>query len=307
MNNLEWLLQGDPVIVHLVNKYLLDLPSTTHNQGYIKKYLELVDTKTMKWGNGFYGPKWISTHYTLMELKDMEIDPTTPIYHQSLSNYTNYYWNERIQIRGIQSMDLCITGMMVSLHAYGKTNDTRLYQMIDYILDTPMVDGGWNCLWNHASKPKISSVHTTINVLEGLAEFVKQGYSYRIDEVIRAMSKGIKTLLNRQLYRIKNKTTPIHSSMIEHHYPPRWKYDYLRVLEFLAKQQHPYSAEIKPALDLLESKLKRGKLTKGQTISGLIHFPIEMDAFGRFNTLRAYKVLKFYNPSLYLQCIYQDF
>lgn len=64
MNNLEWLLQGEPVIVHLVKKYILEESSFTYNQGFIQQYLERYNAKTLTWGDGFYGPKWISTHYT---------------------------------------------------------------------------------------------------------------------------------------------------------------------------------------------------------------------------------------------------
>ena len=29
------------------------------------------------WGKGFYEPKWTSTHYTVLELRDHQLDPTT--------------------------------------------------------------------------------------------------------------------------------------------------------------------------------------------------------------------------------------
>lgn len=153
-------------------------------------------------------------------------------------------------------------------------------------------------MWNHLSKPQISSVHTTINVLEGIAEYKKQGYSYRIKDIENAMKRGITVLLDRKLFQVKNTSSPIHPSMAQHHFPSRWKYDYLRILEFLANQRYPYCDEIKPTLELLKNHLRRGKLTKGTTISGLTHISLEKESFGRFNTFRAYIVLKHYNPSL---------
>jgi hypothetical protein len=303
MTNLEWLLNGNIVIVNLVKKYLLDEHANSNNQGFIEQYLKKIDHKTLKWGNGFYGPKWISTHYTLLDLKYMEIMPDTKLYKDSLVHYVNHFWNQYIIRLGIDTMDLCITGMMIHLLAYAKIQDERIHDMIDYILSKAMPDGGWNCLWNHVSKPAISSVHTTINVLEGLSEYVKNQYSYRQEEVKQILDQGINCLLERQLYYTKNGQKVIHPSMAKHHFPPRWKYDYLRVLEFLAKYQYPYTANMKNALDLLESHLKRGKLSKGSTLSGRIHFPLEDQYYGRFNTLRAYIVLKFYRPQAYEQYI----
>lgn len=307
MTNLEWLLGGDPVIAHLVKKYLLNEPTETQNQGLIQRYLNLLDPQTMKWGNGFYGPKWVSTHYTLMELKYMEIMPKTPVYTESLLHYMDHEWEKNFNKYGIDTMDLCITGMLINLVSYAKIQDPRLNQMIDYTLRRTMPDGAWNCCWHRKPRPHISSVHTTINVLEGLAEYIQQGYTYRLEEVQAAIERGIQVLMVRQLIYKKNTDTPIHPSMTEHHYPARWKYDYLRILEMLARIGHPYQKEMEPALSVLKGHLKNGKLTKGTRISGLTHFKLETEKYGRFNTFRAYVVLKAYYPEVYQNCIAEEF
>lgn len=74
----------------------------------------------------------------------MEFMPDTKVYHDSLMNYIDHYWDKYIKRSGIKSMDLCISGMMVGLLTYGEIQDERIYTLIDYILDTPMQDGGWN-------------------------------------------------------------------------------------------------------------------------------------------------------------------
>lgn len=307
MTNLEWLLKGDPVICHLVRKYLMDEPSVSDNQGFIQRYLACYDPKTKLWGNGYYGPKWISTHYTLLDLVTMEIVPDTLEYQESLSHYLDHYWEVDIDVVGIKRLDLCIAGMFIRFLAYGRIQDKRLKQLIDFVLETRMPDGGWNCAWFRHPYPKISSVHTTINVLEGLSEYLQQGYSEKSIEVELAIEHGIQVLLDRQLIYQKHTTIPIHPHMAEHHFPTRWKYDYLRILEFLAKERYPECDDIQPALTLLESKLLKGKLTKGTTIPGKTHFPLETESFGRFNTCRAYVVLKFYRPALFQQSLTQEF
>jgi hypothetical protein len=305
MTNLEWLLLGDEVVVRLTRMYLLDENANYSYGGLIGRYLSLYDEKTKKWGNGFYGPKWVSTNYTLLDLKYMEIDPSNSIYQESLTNYLNHLFKKYIDKSGITSMDLCLSGMFIKLLSYGKIHDKRLEEMIDYVLEYTMPDGAWNCLWNHQSKPRISSVHTTINVLEGLQEYVDNGYKYRIVEVKKAIDSAIKTLLERELIFKKGTNTPIHPSFVIHHFPSRWKYDYLRILEFLARKRQVFVPEMQPALDLLMENLKHGRLSKGTTISGRIHFPIEDERYGRFNTLRAYIVLKQYAPVKFNEIINQ--
>jgi hypothetical protein len=306
MTNLEWLLKGDSVIIHLVNKYLKEKNSSSNNNGLIDKYLQLINPDTLTWGNGYYGPKWISTHYTLLDLKYMEVLPDTKLYLDSLMNYINRAWLTNSYDENIDKMDLCIAGMFINLLSYGKIQSKHIYQIIDYVLARRMKDNGWNCQWNRPSNPHISSVHTTINVLEGLAEYIKQGYTYKVAEVKDAINKGIECLLSRQLYYKKGTNEPIHFSMVQHHFPPRWKYDYLRALEFLAREKYPYSGQMKPGLDLLKYNIKKGRLTKGTAISGLTHFPVENEKYGRFNTLRAYIILKQYAPELYNKLLFQE-
>lgn len=299
MTNLEWLLKGDSTVVYLTNKYLLNKPVVQKDQGFIKKYLTLFDEKTLTWGNGYYSPKWVSTHYTLYDLRYLEITLDHEIYKKSLLNYISYFFKHYQLDEDISKHDLCIAGMMVDLLAYGLLDHEYLYPMIDYIIDHRMPDGGWNCRYNHKPYPKISSVHTTINILNGLSTYLNQGYEYRIDEVKKCINESIESLLSRNLLYKKGTMIPIHHEMIKHHFPYRWKYDYLRVLELLAKMKYPYKDEIKPAINLLKHAMKDGKLTKGTKISGRTHFDLEEERFGRFNTLRAYIVLKHFEPKLY--------
>ena len=53
MTNLEWLLQGDPVVIRLTRKYLLDEPVTDLSEGFIDQYLQRYDKETKTWGNGY--------------------------------------------------------------------------------------------------------------------------------------------------------------------------------------------------------------------------------------------------------------
>jgi hypothetical protein len=147
MTNLEWLLKGDPVVARLTKKYLLDETAPYSNKGFIERYLKLYDPTTKKWGNGFYGLKWVSTNYTLLDLKYMEINPNHPVYQASISNYWDHFYKGFIDKFGIDNMDLCMTGMFINLLSYGKIKDPRMDMLIDYALKRRMDDGAWNCFW----------------------------------------------------------------------------------------------------------------------------------------------------------------
>ncbi len=307
MTNLEWLLTGDSVIIYLTKKYLLDENVEKHDNGFIKKYLKLYNEQEMTWGNGYYGPKWISTHYTLYDLRYMEINPKNQIYQISVSNYIKVFFQHYKLDIDITKYDLCIAGMMVDLLSYGHIEHEYFYPMIDYIIDYKMSDGGWNCRYNHKPFPKISSVYTTINVLDGLRTYIEQGYKYRIDEVKKCFEQGVKVLLSRKLIYKKNTLIPIHEDMAKPHFPYRWKYDYLRVLELLAKVKYEYVADMKPAINILVDSMKNGKLLRGSKIPGRIHFDLEEETYGRFNTLRAYIVLKHFEPKLFEKFAHMSF
>ena len=73
---LSWLLEGDPSIHWQVQKDLLRYPSTKYEterkkvtrEGWGKRLLDLQDSDG-RWGGGMYGPKFISTTYTMLTLR----------------------------------------------------------------------------------------------------------------------------------------------------------------------------------------------------------------------------------------------
>lgn len=299
MKVIDYLQSGDIVTTYLTNKYLLDKKAEHKDQGYIKKYLDLFDEKTNKWGNGVYGPKWISTHYTIQELKYMEISFNHPYYQRGLETLLKHEWVNKGMYNKTRHQDMCVVGMLLSFVCYGKIHDEKINEMIDYILAHQFPDGGWNCSWDSGKDPKISSVHTTLSILEGLSEYVKNDYHYKMDEVIKKIPEGIECLLARDLYKDKKTGDVIHHSFIDIHYPSRWKYDILRALEYLVDIKYPYDQRMEDAIKLIIHQMKNGYWPKGSRISGLIHFKLENERYSRFNTIRALKVLKLYKPELY--------
>ena len=299
MKIIHFLLSGDDVTTYLTKKYLLNQEANHHDQGYIARYLSLMDEKTNRFGHGVYSPKWISTHYTIQELKYMEVSFDNPYYQRGLETLLAYEWVNKGMYSQKRHQDMCIVGMLVCFLSYGKSRSEKLIEMIDYILSHQFLDGGWNCSWDSGKNPKISSVHTTLSVLEGLSEYVKNGYTYRIEDIKKVIKEGIECLLNRDLFKNKKTGEAIHPSMVDIHYPPRWKYDILKALEYLQSIEYPYDERIEDAIQLLIQKSKNGLMPKGSQIPGLIHFQLENERISRFNTIRLLKIIKFYKPTLY--------
>ena len=84
MTLLETLVSADPAVARMAKKYLLDEDVPYTQQGWIGDFLERFDPETGRWGGGIYGPKWISTFYTMRDLAALEIDPAHPVYQRGL-------------------------------------------------------------------------------------------------------------------------------------------------------------------------------------------------------------------------------
>ena len=76
---IEWLIDGDVSIQYQVHRDLLDiempeLMNRIGKEGWGARFLSCRNTNG-HWGRGFYQPKWTSTHYTLLDLKNLCISP----------------------------------------------------------------------------------------------------------------------------------------------------------------------------------------------------------------------------------------
>ena len=79
---MKWLAESDPSIRWQLKCDLLDIDSEEYTKdrslvttiGWGAKFLSLQD-QDGRWGGGLYGPKFISTHYTLLILRRMGMLP----------------------------------------------------------------------------------------------------------------------------------------------------------------------------------------------------------------------------------------
>ncbi len=131
----------------------------------------------------------------------------------------------------IVSKDICINGMVLNYSSYFNEEEELLKPIIDYLLNSQMKDGGFNCQSTRKGSMH-SSLHTTLSVLEGFFEFRRNNYSYRIDEIIKVENESIEFILQHKLYKSDKNGEIINSNFTRMPYPSRWKYDILRCLDY---------------------------------------------------------------------------
>ena len=123
MNNdpvIQWLLEGDVSIQYQTFRDLLDteqpsLRSRIANEGWGRSLL-YKRLPNGHWGRSFYNPKWISSHYTLLDLKNLAIEPTIPEIRQTLDLILQHEKAGDGGVNphtGMMLSDVCVNGMFL--------------------------------------------------------------------------------------------------------------------------------------------------------------------------------------------------
>ncbi len=302
---INWLLEGDVSIQYQVYRDLLseeheDLRDRIENEGWGAKYLSK-RRDNGHWGIKFYQPKWTSSHYTLCDLRNLCISPEQSLIRESIDMIASHEKGHDGGIHpagNISNSDACINGMFLNYASYFKTDEEKLKPIIDFILSQRMKDGGFNCRLNRSGAVH-SSLHTTINVLEGITEYEYNSYTYRLEELKQAEKASKEFILQHQLFMSDKTGEIIHKNFLKFPYPGRWRYDIIRALDYFQYSNTKWDDRMKPALDILINKRGKDKKWKLQANhKGELHF--EMEKVGkpsRWNTLRALRILRHFGFS----------
>ena len=302
---IDWLLEGDVSIQYQVHRDLLatekpHLRDRIATEGWGAQFLSL-RKKEGHWGQRFYQPKWISTHYTILDLKNLAISQNNKEIRQSISQVIQNLKGPDggiFPIGAEKKSDVCVNGMFLNYAAYFKTEEDNLKSIVDFLLSEHMKDGGFNCDSN--GKGAIhSSVHSTISVLEGILEYAKNGYRYRLQELQQAADKSKTFLLQHRLFRSDRTGNIIDKKMLMLSFPSRWKYDILRALDYFQFAGITYDPRMQDALDILMKKRRKDNKWPVQAKHpGQTHFDMEKTGGpSRWNTLRAMRVLKHFGET----------
>lgn len=300
---LEWLLAGDVAIAYQARRDLLgvddrSLRERIATEGFGAQFLgaRQVDGR---WGRGFYQPKWTSSHYTLLDLKGLAIAPDNRLVRTSLELIVRTEKNGDGGVGPGRASDVCVNGMFLNYACYFGQPEADLVSIVDFILGQHMRDGGFNCMSNRAGATH-SSLHSTLSVLEGFLEYSRGGYRHRRDEIKDAVDHAREFLLVHRLFRSDRTGAIIRPEFLKLTYPPRWKYNILRALDYLAQAGHPWDERLADAMAIIVSKRHtdgRWRLQAPQP--GEVHFTMERPrAPSRWLTLSALRVLKAYGPNM---------
>jgi hypothetical protein len=311
----RWLLEGDPAIRWQVLRDVFGAAESSvrrerqrvAREGWGARLLARQDPEGTWAGGlssdgGLYSPKWISTTYTMLLLRDFGLPATnrqarracTLLLDQGLQRDGGI--NYGIWAKWCRRGETCVTGMVLSiLSAFGHDDD-RLDTVADHLLDQQMPDGGWNCQWPFEATH--ASVHTTISVLEGLRHY-ELHRRRKVSAVRAAQRRGREFLLVHRLFRSHRTGEVIKPIFLRFSYPPRWHYDILRALDYFQAVNAPRDPRLAEAIDIVRStRGDDGRWTLQNSYKGKSYFELErLGAPSRWNTLRALRVLKWWDGS----------
>jgi len=301
---MDWLLAGDVSVQYQVYRDLLgiekkDIQDRIAKEGWGLKFLSKRHSNG-HWGDRFYQPKWISTHYTLLDLRNLNLPPSNEVVRETIALVLQ---NGKADDGGIplgpstsQHSDVCVNGMFLNYASYFNTPEKKLHSIIDSILNEIMPDGGFNCR-STRSGAKHSSLHTTISVLEGFTAFQKAGYTYRMDSIQSAKESAVEFILLHQLFLSDRTGQIINKDFLKLTYPCRWKYDILRALDYFQYAGIEWDNRMKSAINILYNKRnKEGTWNLQAAHPGQVHFKMENAGKpSRWITLRILRVLKYFD------------
>ena len=303
---IDWLLTGDPSIRWQTLRDLLAAPPHTVEQersrvsetGWGAELLQHQDPDG-NWGRGVYNPKWKSTTYTLLLLRQLGLPAGHP---QALRGCEQFFFRGLDKDGGINfftNMDFsetCINGMLLTLLSYFGYPDERVHSVANYLLKEQMPDGGWNC--RRIRGATHASFNTTISVLEGFFEYCR-AYPDRLADIQPAVNSANEFLLQHHLYQSHHTGRPAKQEMTLMHFPPQWHFDFLRGLDYFQAINAPRDERMSAAIDLMRKiQAGDGRWLSNKPWNGQVFFTIETTGQpSRWNTLRALRVLKWWGAN----------
>ncbi|MBK8083765.1 MAG: hypothetical protein IPK28_07990 [Devosia sp.] len=290
---LDWLVTGDPSVAFQARRDLegvVDpaLQRRIATEGWGAALLAAASPDAT-WGRGYYVPKWISTHYTLLDLRLIGLQGDNPLARRAVDKVLA---DNHCPGGGVID-DVCVNGMALNFAAWFRASEAQLRRLVDYILARQIVDGGFNCDI-HRGPVQHSSMHSTIGVLEGFAEYEAAGHRYRLDEIRAAADAAREFLLAHQLFRSHRTGEIIKDDFLRFPFPPRWKYNVLRALDHFRAVGAPRDSRMDEALEIVRSRQSPdGRWKSVALMSGELHLRMERAGKpGRWQTLIALRTLR---------------
>lgn len=309
---MQWLLESDPSVRWQVMRDVLDAPepewsaerARVETEGWGARLLALEDGDG-QWDGGAFIPRgfdrreweqvgqpWTATSFTITQLRELGLDPYSASARRMVELVgSGSRWENEGQPFWSGEVEECINGRTV---ADGAWFGVDVSAIVERLVGERLDDGGWNC--ERAEGSVRSSFATTVNVLEGLAQFERTTGGTTASRAARA--GGEEFLLERRLFRRLSTGEPADRSFLELLHPSRWHYDVLRALDHFRDAASLSGARPDPrlgeAVDWLRSRRSPdGTWPLDRTLPGRTWFEMD-DGVGNpsaWVTLKAMRVL----------------
>lgn len=260
-----WLSEQDVSIQYLYTRLVRQYPDTglqkrIASEGY-GSFLLSQQNPDGHWGKYYYQPKWTSTHYTLLQLKDCGISPDQPVCREIV-----FRMFEECQLpdgglnlaKSNMASDICVDGMILNYASYFIPESEKLESLVASILKKQKSDGGFTWYDQNEGDP-----HSTICVLEGLHSFQENVKSTELQSKIDvAIRGGLDYFYQHHLFLAEKK----YQKLI---YPFRYFYSVFHFLLLAAELGLEANKVMDEALNLISKKEQNGfykleKVYKGQ-------------------------------------------
>jgi hypothetical protein len=315
MDTIDWLLDSDPAIRWQVLRDLTDasLAAIAAERARVPREGLGVEILARQESDGSWrrpdAPAWLTTLFTLLLLRATGIGPEEPAVEAAMArleaglrwNDLGGRWELRVPETGGNTFfegeeEPCINGGALAIGAYFGRPTESLARLL---LGEQLGDGGWNC---EAPKSVRSSFHTMICVLEGLLEYERAvGPADPIAQQIAATRRRAEEyLLARSLFRRLSTGEVVNSEFLELAFPPRYRYDILRALDYFRAANRSPDPRMSEAVRIIESKRQadgRWLLERSYGEGLAISLGESVGETSRWNTLRALRVLRWYEQA----------
>jgi hypothetical protein len=235
---------------------------------------------------------WMATTDALVLLREMGLDPSSDEAQRAIARVKAHLTFESLAGRPYfdGETEPCINGAILAVGSYF---GERCNGIVDRLLDEQLADGGWNC---EAPPSTRSSFNSTIRVLEGLLEYERaRGITPAITDT---RLKAHEYLLERRMFRRLATGEIVDRKWTRFAFPTVWHYDILRGLDYLRNAGVEPDKRVAEAVGIVEARRhQNGRWPMNHLHVDRLEFPIEPETGGasRWNTLRAMRVLKWYD------------
>jgi hypothetical protein len=292
---LTWLLDADPAVRWRVLRDVTGAPrrDVTRERGQVATHgwgarLLAVQNDDGGWGEGAYSPKWTSTTYTLLRLLWLGLPAGNPAALRGCERL----WDWQARWRAPET---CVAAMLIRITSYHGHQDPRFADLVAYLLDQQLDDGGWNCA-TRTDKGQHSSFHTTIQALEALDAYARAGGPIDGGDAAR---RGRDFFLRHRLYQ-SHRTGEV-AVRASTRFPafPEWHFDVLRGLEYFVDVGADRDERLRPAIQVPPRPRRAdGRWPTYRPYPGRQWFALEPPGPSRWTTVRALRVLNWWDAGV---------